>query len=146
MKTRKNVTWKLVFFQPLLQYNQRGLQVDSWKTGVSSVVCLHWRRKQVSVQRGDALALAWWRWCQFCCTPQCFQIPGFDLMEKMPLPECKPVILVLLKKPPCEVITVTKVGIHPTLSSHLSQASISAIYMLILEHRKLLFSLCAIKK
>lgn len=57
----------------------------------------------------------------------------------MPLPEGKPVILVLLKKTPCKVITVTKVGIHPTLSSHLSQTSISSIYMLILSTGNFLF-------
>jgi len=56
----------------------------------------------------------------------------------MLLPECKPVMLVLLKKPPCQVITVRKVGMHPTLSSHSSQTSISPIYVLILNTGNLL--------
>lgn len=37
------------------------------------------------------------------------------------------------------MITVTKVGIHPALSSHLSQTSISSIYMLISSTGNFLF-------
>lgn len=103
-------------------------------------VCVGGRSKLQSREK-TFWPMAWWKWCSFRCFLQCFQILSSDLIKKMLLQGCKPVILVLRKKnPPCKVITVTKVGIHPTLSSHLSQTSISSIYMLlIISARNFLF-------